>query len=378
MKNQKICIIGDGLAGLTTAIALRKLNLNIDLFCSKYNGSSRKDKRTTAISESSYQFLKENIDLKKNRYFWPCKKINLFYENQDKYLNFLNYKSKDKNLMHIFENIKFVKHLISELKKYKNVSFVHDFVQEVNYDNSFIRFRKKKIYYDLIILCAGNKSTFYKSIDLGRCIDKDYKEFAITGNVKHNLKVSGSSQYFLKEGPLAILPFKRNMFSLVWSISNNFSKKNIKILINNKLRYIFGKKAKIKILELKSFPLYLNLKTRYFRKNILILGQGIHSIHPIAGQGFNLILRDIKKLSEIIKENLRLGIAIKDSYILKEFYKSRNSENTIIGLGNDLIHNFFKRNELTDPIKLYLLNNISKYESIRKISKSISDKGFFI
>ena len=294
MKNQKICIIGDGLAGLTTAIALRKLNLNIDLFCSKYNGSSRKDKRTTAISESSYQFLKENIDLKKNRYFWPCKKINLFYENQDKYLNFLNYKSKDKNLMHIFENIKFVKYLISKLKKYENVSFVHDFVQEVNYDNSFIRFRKKKIYYDLIILCAGNKSTFYKSIDLGRCIDKDYKEFAITGNIKHNLKVNGSSQYFLKEGPLAILPFKRNMFSLVWSISNNFSKKNIKILIKNKLRYIFGKKAKIKILELQSFPLYLNLKTRYFRKNILILGQGIHSIHPIAGQGFNLILRDIK------------------------------------------------------------------------------------
>ena len=75
MKNQKICIIGDGLAGLTTAIALRKLNLNIDLFCRKYNGSSRKDKRTTAISESSYQFLKENIDLKKNRYFWVCPEI---------------------------------------------------------------------------------------------------------------------------------------------------------------------------------------------------------------------------------------------------------------------------------------------------------------
>ena len=69
MKNQKICIIGDGLAGLTTAIALRKLNLNIDLFCSKFNESSRKDKRTTAISENSYQFLKENIDLKKKSLF---------------------------------------------------------------------------------------------------------------------------------------------------------------------------------------------------------------------------------------------------------------------------------------------------------------------
>ena len=69
MKNQKICIIGDGLAGLTTAIALRKLNLNIDLFCSKNNKDFKKDKRTTAISESNYQFLKKKINLKKNELF---------------------------------------------------------------------------------------------------------------------------------------------------------------------------------------------------------------------------------------------------------------------------------------------------------------------
>ena len=191
------------------------------------------------------------------------------------------------------------------------------------------------------------------------------------------MKLDGSSQYFLKEGPLAILPFKKNMFSLVWSIPNDLFKDDIKILIKNKLKFIFNKKAKIKILSLQSFPLNLNLKTKYFKKNILILGQGIHSIHPIAGQGFNLILRDIKKLSEIIEKNLNLGIAIKDSYILKEFYESRNPENILIGLGNDLVHNFFKKNELTDPIKRNLLNSINKYEFVRRISQIISDKGFF-
>ena len=72
-----------------------------------------------------------------------------------------------------------------------------------------------------------------------------------------------------------------------------------------------------------------------------MLGQGIHSIHPIAGQGFNLILRDIKKLSELIHNKIRLGIAIKNSYLLKEFYDLRNPENTIIGLGNDLTNSFF-------------------------------------
>ncbi len=119
------------------------------------------------------------------------------------------------------------------------------------------------------------------------------------------------------------------------------------------------------------------MKTEYFKKNILILGQGIHSIHPIAGQGFNLILRDIKKLSQIIEKNLHLGLAIKDSYILKEFYDSRNPENTVIGLGNDLIHTFFKRNQFIDPIKVSLLKNIGKYDFVQKISKAISNKGFF-
>ena len=42
-------------------------------------------------------------------YFWPCKKINLFYENKNKYLNFLNFEKKNKNLMYIFENLKFIK-----------------------------------------------------------------------------------------------------------------------------------------------------------------------------------------------------------------------------------------------------------------------------
>tara|TARA_B100000686_G_scaffold203414_1_gene210253 strand:- start:695 stop:1831 length:1137 start_codon:yes stop_codon:yes gene_type:complete len=378
MKNQKICIIGSGLAALTAAATLRKLNLKIDLFCTKHNTNYKKDKRTTSISDSNYHFIKENINLKKKNYFWPSRNINLFYESNEKLLNFLNYNSNDKNLMYVFENIKFVKHLINELKKSNNVNFLHHSVKEVNHDNSFVRFNNKKIYYDLIILCVGNESNLYKNLDLGRSINKDYKELAITGNVHHNLKINSSSQYFLKEGPLAILPFKKNMFSLVWSISNDFFKQDIKIIIKNKLRQIFGKKAKIKILELQFFPLYLNLKTKYFRKNVLILGQGIHRIHPIAGQGFNLILRDIKKLSEIIKKNSYLGLTIKDSYVLKEFYQSRQPENTIIGIGNDLVHNFFKKDKITDPIKINLLNKIGKYELVKKITRTISDRGFFL
>ena len=59
MKNQKICIVGDGLAGLTTALTLKELNIDIDLFYKKKNKNLKNDKRTTAISLSNYQFLRK-------------------------------------------------------------------------------------------------------------------------------------------------------------------------------------------------------------------------------------------------------------------------------------------------------------------------------
>ena len=168
------------------------------------------------------------------------------------------------------------------------------------------------------------------------------------------------------------------MFSLVWSISESNYKNNIEESLNKKLISILGKKQKIKISKLQSFPLHLNLKTKYYKKNVLILGQGIHSIHPISGQGFNLTLRDIEKLSSMIEKNLSLGLLLKDSYILEDFYNLRNPENTLIGLGNDLIHNFFKENKIIDPMKSVLLENISKYKGVKNISRILSDKGIFI
>ena len=378
MKNQRICIIGDGLTGLTTTLALKNLNLSIDLFQGKNIKNFKNDTRTTAISESNYQYLIKLMGNKNNKYFWPSKKINLFYENQDKYLNFLNYENNDKNLMYIFENKKIIEYFLKKLKKSKNVNILNKTINKIDHNNSYIFFEKRKIYYDLIILCVGRINDFYKKINEGRSIIKDYKEFAITGTIKHNLKIDGSKQYFLEEGPFAILPFKRNMFSIVWSVSKEMLNQNFKNLIRKKLKYILGNNAKFKISKLQSFPIYLDLKNKYYKNNILILGQGIHSIHPIAGQGFNLILRDIKKFFSIVEKNLNLGIAIKNSYILKEFYHSRNPENTIIGLSNDLVHSFFKKNKFTEPAKEMFLKKIDKIESLKKVTKLVSDRGFFI
>ena len=375
MKNQKICIVGDGLAGLSTTLTLKDLDLDIDVFYKKINQSNQ-DVRTTAISETNFQFLGKYIKFKKDL-FWACKKISLFYENKDKKINFLNYAGLKFFLMYIFENKKVKSFILKELKKQKNVRFINKEIKSIDYKDTSICLNNKKFHYDLIILCLGNNSKIYNNFLKSRNIIKNYNEIALTGVIEHNLKIDNPSQYFLDDGPLAILPFKKNKSSFVWSVKNNFyikNKKTIKNLIKYKIEDIFTKK-KLKIKNLQTFEINLNLKTQYSRNNVLVFGEGIHSIHPVAGQGFNLVIRDIKKLNELISNNLKLGLQIKNSSILNDFYNSRSAENNIFGLGVDLTHLFFKNKNFMKPLKNIVLNNIGDNKIIKILSRSISDKG---
>ena len=89
MREQKICIVGDGLAGLITAITLRNLNIHVDLYYKKENFSEHKtrDNRVTAISKNNLEFLNKQIGSINKVLFWPSKEIKFFYENKGKYLN---------------------------------------------------------------------------------------------------------------------------------------------------------------------------------------------------------------------------------------------------------------------------------------------------
>ena len=132
------------------------------------------------------------------------------------------------------------------------------------------------------------------------------------------------------------------------------------------------------ITNIQSYPIKLNLKTKYFNKNTLILGDGLHTVHPMAGQGFNLVIRDIKKLKDLMSNTLKLGLLIKESSILKDFYNARKPENNMFGLGINLTNIFFKDNKYFAPLKKGILNNINKFSFIKKIGQAISDKGILL
>ena len=378
MEKAKICIIGDGLSGLTLALVLSKLDLEINVYCRNLQKKKFSDNRVTAISNNSTSFLNQKLNITNKNLFFKCSGINLFYEYKNQYLNFLNFDNKKITPIHIFENKKYKNFLLQKIKKKTNIKLINQSIENIDYNTTKINYGKHKKSYDMIVICAGKYSKINNILQNNRAIKKDYKEIAITGTVKHNLKITKASQHFLKEGPFAILPFKKDGFSFVWTLKNNFFQKNSNIINNillDKFFKIFKKKINNENLKFQSYPISLSLKKKYSIKNILLFGDAIHSVHPIAGQGFNLTLRDISKLSKLIEKNINLGLKIKDSFILKDFYIYRKPENTLFGLGLGVTNMFFSENKILDPLKNIFLNNIKNYPLIKKISQHISNKG---
>ena len=374
MKKHKICIVGGGLTGLISALILSERGVDIDLIVEN-NVSKIKDLRVTAISEKNMEFLKSTIKNINLKLFYPVNKINLFFEKDNQTRNFLNFE-ENKNLMFFFENRLTKEHLTKLLKKTK-IKVQKKTIKSIDLAENKVSTNLSSKSYDLVVLCLGSNSPIYKKVNGNREIKKNYKEHSITCSVKHQIKNIGAQQFFLKEGPLAILPYNKNKFSVVWSIEDRYfikNKKNISNYLKTKLSNLL-KTNKLSLGNIQSYPLKLSLKRNYYKKNTIILGDGLHVVHPLAGQGFNLILRDIEKLNELISNNLRLGLTIKDSNIPKDLSDSRKPENLLIGLGIDTTRKFFKSNKYLDPIKENILKNFSKSSLLKKITKRVANLG---
>ena len=173
MIKQRICVVGDGLSGLMTAVILSKVSgVEVNLIAKK--GIKNADKRTTAISDTNYKFINQNIKSLEQKLFWPSQKIDLFYETSKENINFLNLNEANSNLMYVFENDKIKNVLLKEISKNK-IKLIRKDVKNLDELKN----------YDLIILCLGGQSKIYNNITKIRSIKKDYKEIAITGYVKH-------------------------------------------------------------------------------------------------------------------------------------------------------------------------------------------------
>ena len=376
MIKQKICIIGNGLTGLTAALILGKLNLDVHLIAAP-DKKRRRDIRTTAISESNYKGLINFIGKKNSKIFFESKEIDLYKEHSKEIKHFMNLSNKHKNLMFLFQNEILKKLIQRKINTYKNLKIFNKKVSEIDVEKNKVFFANKNFSYDAIFVCTGSKSEIIQNIFKDRFIERKTDEIAFTSIVNHSSNIINAKQFFLKEGPMAILPLNKNKFSFVWSVGSKFKNKNAAPIIIKKLKEILKIQKDLRISKVDCFPISFKFRSSFNKKNILVLGEGSYNVHPVAGQGFNLILRDIFYLNRKINEYIKNGIQIKDSLFIDEYLKQRKPENLLFGLGINFINNFFKFNKITEPIKKVILKDINKFNILKDISLRVSNKGIF-
>ena len=116
----------------------------------------------------------------------------------------------------------------------------------------------------------------------------------------------------------------------------------------------------------------------YYYKNVLAFGDLLHRIHPLAGQGFNMTIRDIKQLSDIIQGKIDLGIQL-DNDILKEFQKKIKNKNFIFSTGINLIYEFFNiEKNFKEKRLIQILKFIGTNKNFKNLFIKFADKGLNI
>ncbi|WP_390625079.1 UbiH/UbiF/VisC/COQ6 family ubiquinone biosynthesis hydroxylase [Paracoccus everestensis] len=175
----------------------------------------------------------------------------------------------------------------------------------------------------------------------------DYGQTALVAAIAHDHPHHGiAQQYFMETGPLAILPLPGNRSSVVWSETHD-NARAIAALPDDAfldvLRPRFGDYlGNISLAGARfTYPLSLSLADRYVADRVALVGDAAHGVHPIAGQGLNLGLRDVAALAEVLVDASRRGEDIGSDLVLERYQGWRRFDATSLALGMDGVNRLF-------------------------------------
>jgi len=198
----------------------------------------------------------------------------------------------------------------------------------------------------LLVGADGRRSGVAERAGIRR-IGHDYGQIALVAAVDHDLPHQGTAhQFFMPGGPLAILPLPGNRSSIVWSEPEAEARAILALddaAFLEVLRPRFGSfLGEIRLAGPRfSYPLSLTLAERYAAPRVALVGDAAHGVHPIAGQGLNLGLRDVAALAEVLILARRRGEDIGTMPVLERYQAWRRPDATALALGMDGVNALF-------------------------------------
>ncbi len=198
----------------------------------------------------------------------------------------------------------------------------------------------------VLIGCDGRRSGTAMRAGIKRT-GWDYGQSALVSAIEHELPHDGvAHQFFMPNGPLAIMPLKGNRSSIVWS-ERTAEAQAINALPDDAyldaLRPRFGSfLGEINLVGARfTYPLGLSIADSFIAPRLALVGDAAHGVHPLAGQGLNAGLRDVAALAEVLTDAARRGESIAAPDVLERYQQWRRFDTATLAIATDTFNKLF-------------------------------------
>ena len=213
----------------------------------------------------------------------------------------------------------------------------------------------------LVVLADGGRSGLMEQLGIGREV-YDYDQYALVANVAVDKPHQGIAyERFGGSGPMALLPkmpseqgdsalSPANVYGLVWTLPDD-EVDEISALSDSaflqRLQENFGYRAGrfLKVGRRDCYPLSMSMAREQVRPNLVVLGNAAHAIHPVAGQGYNLAIRDVMALAENIKASVMTDGSVGELSQLMNYLQQQEADQKRTVAFCDGLVKLFARNE---------------------------------
>ncbi|HUK10374.1 MAG TPA: UbiH/UbiF/VisC/COQ6 family ubiquinone biosynthesis hydroxylase [Stellaceae bacterium] len=199
---------------------------------------------------------------------------------------------------------------------------------------------------ELVAAADGKTSPLRRAAGIG-AVEWSYPQTGIVTTVEHELPHRGVAvEHFLPAGPFAILPLSGNRSSIVWTERADLAPRLMALADADFARELanrFGDFLGVPrpVGPRWSYPLAFLHAERYVAERLALVGDAAHVIHPIAGQGLNLGLRDVMALAECLIDARRLGFDLGDPRALERYERWRRLDNWMLSAVTDSLNRLF-------------------------------------
>jgi 2-octaprenyl-6-methoxyphenol hydroxylase len=198
----------------------------------------------------------------------------------------------------------------------------------------------------LLVAADGARSRLREQAGIAK-VAWTYQQSAIVTTVAHERDHAGRAQeHFLPAGPFAILPLRGNRASIVWT-EETAEATRIVALPDAEFLAEFERRFGLELGDItlagprRVFPLGFMMARSFIAERLALIGDAAHVIHPIAGQGLNIGLRDAAALAEAIADAARLGLDIGGATVLERYQRWRRFDTAAMGATTDGLNRLF-------------------------------------